>query len=154
MTIPRSGSLPDIVLISAEQVQSFLRATNKNRFQDGSESGYVPSTLEKQFVALTLSVRFDEWDKSFGASSGFLGSLKLINYRFNGLDVPDSIPTIQDVLDQTKKFLDGDYSFSLRSASSSGVLSAGELTKLLDNLNLSFDGNPYGSDWAKANLSF
>ncbi|MBU6295248.1 MAG: MSCRAMM family adhesin SdrC, partial [Planctomycetes bacterium] len=146
LTVPRPavGSAKDIILLDSTQVQSFLRAVKKQPFSNANVKNYVPSTLEKQFVALSLNVRFDDYDPNFNADAVHFGDLLLRDLTgslawFNGSNV-------RTVLALSYSYLDGGNPFP------SGI-SAGDLTSLLDNLNKSFDnGRP--SAWAVSHLIF
>ena len=149
LVVPRNGA-PDIRLRSPDDVRNFLRATNNNPFTgvnvDGSTvKNYKVSTLEKQFVALTLNVRFDDVDPDFGASSTHLGDLRL--HDLGGTLAAANGMTVRDVLNWTYRYLDG-----IKTGNPLGGLSLGDLTLLLDLLNNSFEGGQ-PSPWAMGHLA-
>lgn len=106
------------MLTIGTEVQAFPNATNTRKFHDT----YVPSTLEKQFVALTLSVGFDFNDPNFGSSTFLLGNLMLCGLA--GTQSAANGLTVSAVLDQFEGFLD-------RFGYTRG-LSNGDLTSLHD----------------------
>ena len=135
----------DILLHTADDVRAFLRATNSTPFNgmtvDGlSVSGYRPTTLEKQYVALTLNVTFDAVDSNFGISGNKLGDLKLQGLTGSLAQLNDM--TIQGVLDVVGAYLNGSNSYGL---------SPGDLTMLLGSINEAFDGG-HESNWAMIHL--
>lgn len=144
LTVPRpaAGSANDMILTSGSQVQAFLRANNpKTAFTNPTVSKYVPSTLEKQFVALTLNVRFDATYANFGSSGLRLGDLILCN--LTGTQSAANGLSVSAFLVQVYKYLDGNgYTLGL---------SAGDLTSLLDAINKGFD-NGGVTTWAEQHL--
>jgi hypothetical protein len=139
---PAAGAASDIVLANATEVRAFLRATNSSRFTNANVSGYRPSTLEKQFVALSLSVRFDATFASFAPSTSQLG-LRTFRNLTGSLAVANGL-TISQVLTQARAFLDGSSAYTLG-------LSASGLNDLLSNVNEGFDnGSP--TSWANTHL--
>ena len=148
LKVPRKDSAgSDIILSSANEVRNFLRAVQKSPFSNAQVAKYVPSTLEKQFVALTLNVGFDDADPNFGVSSTPLGNLKLHDLS-GGLEAANGL-TIRQVLQYASDFLDG-IKDPLNPFKN---MSAGNLTMLLGYLNEAFDGGT-PSDWAMAHLGY
>jgi hypothetical protein len=147
LTVPRPapGSPKNIILINYSQVQDFLRATQKKPFTNANVTKYVPSTLEKQFVALKLNVGFDDNDPNFNADALLFGDLILRNLA--GSLVVFNNHSVRWALSQSYSYLDGSNPFS------PNVVPSGDLTSLLDNLNKSFD-NGNISVWAVAHLAF
>jgi uncharacterized repeat protein (TIGR01451 family) len=147
LVVPRKdGAGADIVLSSPKEVREFLRAVKKDPFSNGQASKYVPSTLEKQFVALSLNVGFDAWDVNFGKNSGTLGNLKIHDLT-GSLSVVNGL-SISQVVDQVRAYLNGG---TYGAVNYTLGLSAGDLTMLLGYLNEAFD-NGKASDWAKMHL--
>jgi uncharacterized repeat protein (TIGR01451 family) len=149
LVVPRNGA-PDIRLRNPDDVRNFLRATNSKPFSGmnvdgGAVRNYKVSTLEKQFVALTLNVRFDDVDPDFGASSTHLGDLRL--HDLDGTLAAANGMTVRDVLNWTYSYLDG-----IKTGNPLGGLSLGDLTLLLDLLNNSFEGGQ-ASPWAMGHLA-
>lgn len=142
LTVPRAGSLSDIILTTAAQVQAFLRANNpRTAFTNPQVQRYVPSTLQKQFVALTLNVGFDAYDANFGSSGLPLGDLILCN--LTGSQTAANGRSISALLSQVYGFLEGNgYTLGL---------SPGDLTSLLDAINKGFD-NGGVTTWAEEHL--
>lgn len=126
LVVPRQGY--DIVLTTAAQVQAFLKAKTS-------------TTLEKQFVALSLSVGFDAYDEAFSTGTANLGDLKLCNLE-DPYDTADGL-TVSEYLAQVALYLGG--------SATTLSLSSGELTFLLNNITLGFD-NGVVSSWAERHL--
>ena len=152
LVVPRNGAA-DIRLRNPDDVRNFLRATNNSPFtgvnvDGGAVKNYKVSTLEKQFVALTLNVRFDDVDANFGASSTHLGDLRL--HDLTGTLMAANGLTVREVLGWTYQYLDGNkFGNPLNPL---GGLSLGDLTMLVDLLNNSFEGG-HASTWAMGHLA-
>jgi hypothetical protein len=149
LVVPRTGGA-DIRLRNPDDVRKFLRATNNNPFtgvnvDGGAVKNYRVSTLEKQYVALALNVRFDDTDASFGVSSNALGDLRL--HDLTGSLAAANGLTVREVLGWTYQYLDG-----IKAGNPLGGLSMGDLTMLVDLLNNSFEGGR-ASTWAMGHLA-
>lgn len=132
----------NITLSTYQEVQSFLRATNKSRFTNAQVTNYLPSTLEKQVVALTLNVQFSAADITDDANAT-LGDVTFKNLTgsaayFNG-------KTVSQFLSEVNVFLS--------TGTSASGLTASEFNWIATGINEAFN-NDDPTDWANLYLDF
>ncbi len=125
-----------------------LRLTTAQAVQDFLPSGSTPSALPSnqvnpgnsyrnvlagQLVALTLSLRFDQYDANFGGSNGYLGDQTIASGTFAGMTITQVVAIANQVIGGCSTA----YSFS-------------SVNQVLSSLNENFDG---GSNHGFVNCS-
>jgi hypothetical protein len=116
----------NLSLTSAKAVDDFLPSGSTPRALDKS---YVnpgqtyQNVFAGQVVALTLNVRFDEWDANFSSNTIKLGDLIVNSETFAGW-------IVYQVLAEANKVLAGEAS----------MYSASELNAIVDAINNNYDG--------------
>ena len=118
-------ALRNLKLSSAKAVDDFLPSGSSPRALDKS---YVnpgqtyQNVFAGQVVALTLSVRFDEWDANFSSNTIKLGDLIVNSGTFAGW-------TVYQILAEANKVLAGEAS----------MYSASQLNAIVDAINNNYD---------------
>ena len=118
-------ALRNLKLSSAKAVDDFLPSGSSPR---ALENSYVnpgqtyQNVFAGQVVALTLSVRFDEWDANFSSNSIKLGDLIVNSGTFAGW-------TVYQILAEANKVLAGEAS----------MYSASQLNAIVDAINNNYD---------------
>ncbi len=118
-------ALRNLKLSSAKAVDDFLPSGSSPR---ALENSYVnpgqtyQNVFAGQVVALTLSVRFDEWDANFSSSATKLGDLIVNSGTFAGW-------TVYQILAEANKVLAGEAS----------MYSASQLNAIVDAINNNYD---------------
>lgn len=89
-----------ISLTSAQAITNLMPAAGKPAVLDNSytDPTVIKNTLVGQLVALTLSVRFDEYDANFGAAETHLGDMIIGSGVFQGISVNDFLQKSNDVI--------------------------------------------------------